>query len=247
MDPDHSKLADARFPQTRWSIVLEAQAGQPQQARAAMEDLCHLYWHPVYAYVRRCGQSPEDAEDLTQGFFARLIERDSLALAAQEKGKLRSFLLTVLKRFMADEWRRSHAEKRGGGVKPVSIDQSEAEERYASIPVTSESPDLLFDRRWALSLLERIFTELRSEFVTAGKAELFDALSPALAWNSGGGSYRDLAARTGMSESALRVAVYRLRRRYGALMRRLVEDTVPTSEDADDEMQFLLSAVRRPA
>lgn len=229
---------------TRWSIVLNARAGDEQSERALAE-ICEAYWFPLYVFVRRSGQPAEDAEDLTQSFFAKLIEKDYLEKADKERGRLRSFLLASLKNFMADEWDKSQAQKRGGGKQLVSIDQAEAEERYALEPKDDASPDRQFEKRWALTLLENIVDELRQEFAASGKEETFNALQPFLAWNSADESYADVSGRIGVSENAARVTVFRMRKRFGELMRLSIAETVSTEEEVDEEMKFLMGVIAR--
>jgi RNA polymerase sigma factor (sigma-70 family) len=233
-----------RFPQTRWSVVLAARDEDVPRARAALDELCRAYWFPLYVYVRRRGASPEDAEDLTQGYFAALLERDYLAQADRARGRLRSFLLTTLKHFLADEWSKASALKRGYGSQIVSIHAENAEERYALEPADDESPERLFDRRWALTLLDNVLAELRLDYAKAGQERVFDGLKKFLAWNSAGEAYREAAAELGMKENAVRVAVFRMRRRYGDLLREQVADTVTSPEEVPDELEHLLTLVR---
>lgn len=232
-----------QFPQTRWSVVLAARDPNDSRAARALDELCGAYWFPLYVYVRRRGFSPEDAEDLTQGYFAALIEKGYLAQADRDRGRLRSFLLTTLKHFLADEWSRANALKRGHGKQIISIDAAAAEERYALEPVDGSSPDRLFDQRWALTLLDNVLVALRAGYVEAGQERLFDGLKPFLAWNSGGEAYREAAAALGMKENALRVAIFRLRRRYGELLREQVADTVTNANEVPAELEHLLSLV----
>jgi len=231
-----------QFPQTRWSVVLAARDGKDTaRSTAALDDLCRAYWYPLYVYVRRRGVSPQDAEDLTQGYFAALIEKDYLAQADRERGKLRSFLLTTLKHHLADEWSKASALKRGQGAKLISIDTADAEQRYALEPADSESPDRVFDQRWALTVLDRVLAALRADYAAAGQERVFDGLKKFLAWNDAREAYRDAAAELGMKENAVRVAVFRLRRRYGDLLREQVADTVTSPEDVPAELEHLLS------
>jgi RNA polymerase sigma factor (sigma-70 family) len=233
-----------QFPQTRWSVVLAACDSNEQQATRALDELCRAYWFPLYVYVRRRGASPEDAEDLTQGYFAALIERGYLTQVDRERGKLRSFLLTTLKHYLADEWGRASALKRGQGQRPISIDAANAEERYAMEPADEASPDRLFDRRWALTLLDNVLAALRANYSAAGQECLFDGLKKFLAWNSTSEAYREAAAELGIKENAVRVAVFRLRRRYGDLLREQVADTVTSPDEVPAELEHLLSLMR---
>jgi len=229
---------------TRWSIVLNARAGD-ERAERALAEICEAYWFPLYVFVRRSGRSAEDAEDLTQSFFAKLIEKGYLDKADQERGRLRSFLLTSLKHFMADEWDKSQAQKRGGGKQLVSIDQAAAEERYALEPKDEASPDRLFEKRWALTLLENIVDQLRQEFAASGKEAIFTGLQPFLAWNSADESYAEVCGKIGISENAARVTVFRMRKRFGELMRLSIAETVATEEEVDEEMKFLMGVIAR--
>jgi len=243
--PEHQAKLPDQFPQTRWSMVLAARdASDGPRAAAALNEICQSYWFPLYVYIRRRGYSDHDAEDLTQGYMAALIQRDYLAQADRDKGKLRSFLLTTLKHFLSDEYARANALKRGGGTTQISIDASAAEERYAMEPADEDSPDRLFEKRWALTLLDNVLASLRQEYAKTGKANLFDALQKFLAWNSGGDAYRDVAAQLGMKESAVRVAIFRLRRRYGEMLSAQVADTVTSDEDIAAELDYLFSLLR---
>jgi RNA polymerase sigma factor (sigma-70 family) len=214
------------------------------RAATALDQLCRAYWFPLYGYLRRHGLSPEDAEDLTQGYFASLIERNYLAQADHERGRLRSFLLTTLKHYLADQWSRARTLKRGHGRQIVSIDAAAAEERYGMEPADEESPDRLFDKRWALTVLDNVLAALRADYVKAGQERVYDELKKFLAWNSAGEAYREAAAALGMKESAVRVAIFRLRRRYGDLLREQVADTVTSADEVPAELEHLLSLVR---
>jgi RNA polymerase sigma-70 factor (ECF subfamily) len=233
-----------QFPPTRWSVVLAARGSQDERASRALDELCRAYWFPLYVYVRRRGVSAEDAEDLTQGYFAVLLERGYLAQADRQRGRLRSFLLITLKHFLADEWSKASALKRGQGRKIVSIDAADAEERYSLEPADVESPDRIFDQRWALTLLDNVLAALRADYASAGQGRVFDRLKQFLAWNEGGEAYREAAAELGLKENAVRVAVFRMRRRYGDLLREQVADTVTSPEEVPAELEHLLSLVR---
>jgi len=235
--------ADGQFPVTRWSVVLEAR-GDGQSAAAALADLCEAYWYPLYCFVRRKGRSPEDAEDLTQAFFGRLIEKDILSKAQEDRGKLRTFLLTSLKNFLSDEWDKATALKRGGGMPLVSIDAELAEERYRTEPMDESSPDRLFEKRWALTLLERVMTSLREQYEKRGKGKVFEQLSPFLGAKSGVDSYSEIARNLGISENAVRVSVFRLRQRYSSELRSHIAETVDSDEEVAAEIQFLFKAVQ---
>lgn len=239
------QVPPGQFPQTRWSVVLAAcDANDSGRSTAALDDLCRAYWFPLYVYIRRRGISPEDAEDLTQGYFVALIEKNYLAQADRDRGKLRSFLLTTLKHYLADEWTKAHALKRGPGRMMVAIDAAEAEQRYALEPVDEQSPDRLFEKRWALTLLDNVLVALRTDYVRSGQDKIFDALKKFLAWNSASEAYREAAAELGLKENAVRVAVFRMRRRYGDLLRAQVADTVTSPEEVAAELDYLFSLLR---
>lgn len=214
-----------RFATTRWSVVVSARSSGTPEAGKALASLCEDYWFPLYAFVRRAGYSADDSQDLTQEFFARLLARQSLTNVDRERGKFRSFLLAALKHFLADEWDRAHARKRGGTQTVISLDSLDAEARYRLEPASELTPERLFEKQWALSLLEHVLARLRSELAAQGKSLLFDALKDTL---SGvlPASYAVLGARLGMSEGAVKVAAHRLRRRYRALLEEEISQTV---------------------
>jgi RNA polymerase sigma-70 factor (ECF subfamily) len=230
------------FVTTHWSIVLAAQDKDAAGSAEALELLCRAYWYPLYAYARRSGQNPADAEDLTQGFFARLLEKDYLKSAAREKGRFRTFLLVALKRYLANEWDRSHARKRGGFNTIVPIDQAVAETRFAAEPSHSVPPDLLFDRQWATTLLDRSLARLREEYVTSGRAKLFEYLQNCLAQEESRLPYAEIAARLNLTEAAVKMAVHRFRARYREVLRAEIAQTVASAEDIDEEIRHLFSA-----
>ena len=227
------------FSATRWSVVLAA-AGESSDALAA---LCRAYWYPLYAFLRRQGLSTHDAEDVTQGFFAHLLGKDALAHVDRAKGRFRTFLLASLKHFLADERDRAHAQKRGGGEAAISLDACEAEERYALEPRDELSPDRLFDRRWALAVIGQALARLGAEYAASGKGALFDALKAQLTAPGGGPSYAEIGAAFGMNEGAVKVAVHRLRQRYGAALRAEIAETVGTAEEVEAELRHLLDAL----
>ncbi len=212
-----------------------------KEAGKALEHLCSTYWYPLYAFVRRAGHSAHDAQDLTQEFFARLLAKNWLRLADREKGKFRSFLLAAMRHFLANEWDRGQRLKRGGGQLVLSLDAETAETRYALEPADVTDADRIFERRWALTLLEEVLGRLRREFVAAGKATLFEELEPALTGEKI--SYPEIAARLQLNENAVRVAVHRLRLRYRDLVRQEIAETVATEEDVAGELQHLFAAL----
>ena len=226
------------FVTTHWSVVLTAGRSDTTRARAALENLCQTYWHPLYAYVRRRGHSSEDAQDLTQAFFARLLERNAVAAVAPEKGRFRSFLLASLNHFLSDEWDKARAQKRGGG-KVISLDLQSAETRLGEIPVEHFTPEKAFEHRWAITLLEQVYQRLGEEYRAQGKGALFDALRTTLAGASDAAPYAELARQLDLTEGAVKVAVHRLRQRYRGLLRDTIADTVSTPDEVEDELRYL--------
>jgi RNA polymerase sigma factor (sigma-70 family) len=240
--PFEGGVQRAIFATTHWSVVLSAQDKNSPRSVEALETLCRAYWFSLYAYARRAGHSPADAEDLTQGFFARLLEKDYLKSAAREKGRFRTFLLTALKRFTANEWDRQHAQKRGGFVPMVAIDQALAESRFAAQPSHNLQPDLLFDRQWAITLLERTMAQLQQEYMATGRASLFEYLQNCLAKVESGLPYAEIAARLNLTEAAVKMAVLRLRGRYREILRAEIAETVSSPEEIEEEIRHLFSA-----
>jgi RNA polymerase sigma-70 factor (ECF subfamily) len=230
------------FATTHWTIVLAAGCGGTPAADLALEELCRTYWYPLYAYVRRQGHSKEDAEDLTQAFFARFLEKNYLEGLRSEKGKFRAFLLAALKHFLANEWDKSQRQKRGGGVTPLSLDWQSADTRYQIDPADNLSPDKLYDRAWAVTLLERVITRLHDESSTDGKSKLFDQLKPFLMVGKSAIPYAQAAAALDVTEGAVRVAVHRLRRRYRELLREEISQTLSDPAQIEEEMRALFSA-----
>jgi len=233
----------AWFATTHWSVVLAAGHSTDTQASAALEELCRTYWYPLYAYVRRRGHNPEDAEDLTQEFFARFLAGNYLAGVDRERAKFRSYLLGAMNHFLADAWDHAHRIKRGGGQALQTLDLCSGESRYTLEPVTELTPDRLFDRRWALTLLNQVLSRLRQEYEQSGKGRLFERLSPFLPGDAEADSYSDLARELEMTESTVRVAVHRLRRRYGQLFSSEVAHTVANPAEIQEEMRYLLAVV----
>jgi RNA polymerase sigma-70 factor (ECF subfamily) len=235
------------FITTHWSVVLKAGNPDLPGARLALEHLCRAYWYPLYAYARQQQRSVEDAQDITQDFFVRLLSHDYLKLADPELGRFRTFLLTSLQRFMVNEWHKASAAKRGGGVLVVSVDAEEAEQRFhneSAEPADTLSPDRIFQKRWAVALLEQVLHRLGTDCAEAGKQVLFDALRPYILGDAPRESQAVLAARLGMTEGALRVAVHRLRERYRELLRDEVSRTVTAPGEVDAELRELVAALR---
>jgi RNA polymerase sigma-70 factor (ECF subfamily) len=230
------------FATTHWTVVLAAGRRSTPQADLALEELCRTYWYPLYAYVRRHGRSREDAEDLTQAFFARFLEKNYLEGLNSEKGRFRAFLLAALKHFLTDEWDKARAQKRGGGVTTLSLDWQSADTRYQINPADNLSPDKIYDRAWAVTLLERVITRLRDESAAEDKSRLFEQLKPFLMAGKSAIPYAQAAAALALTEGAVRVAVHRLRRRYRELLREEIGQTLSDPAQADEEMRVLFSA-----
>jgi RNA polymerase sigma factor (sigma-70 family) len=227
------------FTTTHWSVVLEAQGPTPA-AQAALERLCCTYWWPLYGFVRRNGYGPEEAQDLTQGFFALLLERRDLDVVRQEKGRLRSYLLVALKNFLAKARRRELTMKRGGGRALVPLDELLARERADLEPADNLTADRIYERRWALTLLEQVLTRLEGEYRSAGNAKLFDSLKEFLSDEPGRRSQAEVAAELGMTENALKQAFHRLRQRYRQLLRDEIAQTVAVPGDVEDELRHFI-------
>ena len=238
-----SKRAPGGFATTRWTTVNAVRQTSKSQAANALAELCEAYWPPLYAFLRRRGYRPEEAQDLTQGFFARLLETASIRTADPARGRFRSFLLTALKRYVINEHERSAAARRGGGHAHVSLDFDEVERVYTREPSTDETPDRLFNRRWAAIALDRALQRLRAEYVELGHATLADALLPYLTDTGELPQYRVVAARLDMSEGAVKVAVHRMRQRYGGILRSEIAETVLEEEEVEAELRELLRAV----
>jgi len=230
------------FTTTHWSVVLTAQ-GESPAAEEALEKLCRMYWRPIYSFVRRQGVAPEEAEDLTQGFFAQLLERGSLSAVRKEKGRLRSYLLGALKYFLADEQRRAMAIKRGKGQRLIPLEELRSENRVEMEPVDPVTAEMIYERRWALTVLEQVLDRLKNEYRTAGNAALFDSLKQLLPDEPGSPSQAEIAAHLGMTENALRQAFYRFRQRYQSLLREEIAHTVATPGDIEDELRHLIAVV----
>jgi RNA polymerase sigma-70 factor (ECF subfamily) len=229
------------FQTTRWTLVQAAAINPTGDSRRALSTLCQTYWQPVYAFIRRNGYDPDPSQDLTQGFFAMMLEKDFLIQADQKRGRFRSFLLTAVKHFLSNEWDRSHALKRGGVQVAVSFDLVEAEMWYLPSVVDNETPEKAFERQWAHSILEKVMASLRADYVRAGKGEHFDFLSEFLNQDSDNVSYEELAGKMAMSAGALRMAVYRMRGRYRRLLREEITETVSAADEIDAEIRFLIA------
>jgi RNA polymerase sigma-70 factor (ECF subfamily) len=228
-----------RFLTTHWTVVRDAGDPDSPGYRAALATLCETYWYPLYAYLRRYGCDPHEAEDLTQGFLARMLEKDDFRLADRERGKFRSFLMASLRNFVANERKHAKRLKRGGGATPVPIDVNDAERHYAQEAVEDLTPEKLFERSWALNVLEQAMDRLEAEWEKGGKTAQFDALKAYLTPGKESTTYREIAEALGMTEGAVKVAVHRLRRAYRAQLRAVIAETVSTEDDIEEEIRDL--------
>ncbi len=244
MEPSkQSHGAAGQFASTHWSLVLEAGDSQAPDSARALEKLCAAYWYPLYVYVRCRGRGPEEARDLTQEFFARLLQKKWLREADPQRGRFRTFLLTAMMHFLANEWHQAQTGKRGGGQTLIALDALEAEERFAMEPRDNTTPDALYDRRWALTLIGRAQDRLKEEHAAAGEIERFAALEPTLAGERTGDGYRELAARFLVTESTVKSWVLRLRRRFRTLLLDEIAQTVGPDQDPESELKELLATL----
>lgn len=240
--------ADDRQPlflTTRWSVVLEARDQASPGSARALESLCCAYWYPLYVYVRRQGHDAHDAQDLTQAFFARLLEKNYLLAVDRDKGRFRAFLITAMKRFLLNEWDKTSAQKRGGGTPTLSLDAETAEHRYLLEPVAPENADFAYERRWALTLLEQAMAKLRADYEESERGSEFEELKVHLVADRGEVSYAEIAAALQTSEGAARVALHRLRKRFRQLLREEIADTVSNPADVEDEVRHIVSILSR--
>ena len=236
---------DDRFRTTRWSVVLDAGADDADRARTALGALCEAYWVPLYAYARRRGAAPEQAEDFVQGFFARLLEKDALAAADPDRGRFRGFLATAFARHMSKEHAKATAQKRGGRVRTLSLDREHAESQYRLEPADDgRSPEQVFERRWAMTVLSDVMARLRDEWTRLGRSRDFDALSVFLGGHSPIPTHSEIADELGMTTGAVKVAVHRMRKRYRELLRDAVAETLGDERDVDEELRHLAAALR---
>ena len=242
-DTPDSSSGSGRFTTTHWSLVLAASGSEDTHSREALAQLCQVYWYPLYAFVRRHGHGPHDAQDLTQEFFMRLLEKDYLRDVDRSKGKFRSFLMAALKHFLSKEWARGKTLKRGGGQRLLSLDIISAEDRYRREPQDNLTAEKLFEHRWALTLLDRVLTRLSEEYEASGKATMFEQLKGCLTGDSDLLPYAELALGLGISEGAVKVAVHRLRKRYRGVLRDEIAQTVADPTEIDDEIRQLFSAL----
>lgn len=231
------------FATTRWSLVAAAGGGSPEDRRLALAELCQSYWYPLYAYVRRRGHSADESQELTQEFFLQLIEKDSFRVAERQRGKFHSFLLASLNHFLANQWRDARAQKRGGGRPLLSLDFAAGESRYRAEPAHDLTPERVFERRWALELLERALARLRDNYERLGKLPLYEQLKPCLAGAEEAPTYHEAAERLCMTESAVKVAVHRMRERCRRVLRDEIAQTVADPAEVDDELRHLFDVL----
>ena len=242
MSPDGPR-GGARFATTQWSIVVAAAQGDDTAGRDALAALCKRYWYPLYAFARRRGANEHAAQDLVQGFFALVLEKDYIAAADRDRGRFRSFLMAAFTNYTSKEREKAGAQKRGGDQTVLSLNMSKGEEWYALEPADYQTPERIFERRWALTVLDKVLAELRAEFVASGKSRFFAALLPYVVGGSPLPSYRESGETLRMTEGAVKVAVHRMRRRYRDLLRAAVADTVSDPAQVDDELQHLINAL----
>lgn len=241
--PGTNATEPRRFVTTHWSLVLAAAAGESSAAANALEHLCRTYWYPLYAFCRRKGHDAEESADLTQEFLTRLLEKNFLSHADPSRGRFRTFLLTALERFLINEWTRSRRQKRGGGRTSISLDAVAAEDRYRLEPVETMTAERVYERRWAMTLLEQAMARLSDECSASGKGALFEAVKATLSGQAGDSPHDGAAARLGMTEGAVKTAVHRLRRRYGELVRAEIAQTVADPTDVEEEIRHLFTAL----
>ena len=242
-DQPASGAAAVQFATTHWSMVLAAGTGSAPAAQEALERLCRAYWYPLYAFIRRHGHSPDDAQDLTQGFFAYLLAHHLVARADRQAGRFRSFLLGSLKHFLAHEYERATALKRGGGQPVLSLDQFDPEERYALEPTDAATPETIFDQRWALQQIENALSRLRAEYASAGRGPLFDLLKDYVWGDKNALSLAEIAGRLDLTGEAVKKSVQRLRQRFRDALRAEVAQTVATPDQIDEELRHLRAAL----
>lgn len=247
MNPNATNHPDYEFPNTRWSVILDAQGSDSEVRQRALEQICRIYWLPIYAFARGQGLQPADAEDLTQNVLGRLLEKGGFDRVAEEKGKLRSFLRVATKNYLRNDWKKAGREKRGGPELVFSLDHRDAEQLCFLDPVDGESPDKVFDRHWGLNLLDRTMERLKTLYSGEGKGEVFAALKGVLGRGGGGPRYQDLAAELRMSEGAIKVAVHRLRKRYRRLMKEEIAITLgdESEEAVEEEIRYLFGVLSR--
>ena len=241
--PEQQGGLAARFATTHWTDVLAAGDRASPESRRALAALCEAYWYPIYAYARRRGLSVDDAQDMTQQFFTRLLEKNDLQAAKKERGRFRSFLLTCFKYFLSKERDRARAQKRGGARRLLSLNLESGERQYRLEPSHEWTPERIYERRWALTVLDQVFVRLREYFASSGKQKLFDQLKPFLT-GEGSAGYSQIAANLGIKQGSVKVTVHRLRQKYRELLRDEISQTVADPEEIEDELRELLNAIR---
>lgn len=240
---DHQLNKNAAFQTTRWTLILRAKDPAAPEALLALEQLCCRYWYPLYAYARSRGNSIEDAQDLTQDFFAKILEKNYLNVAEQKQGKFRWFLLTAFKCFLANEYDRKRAAKRGGGLQPISLDISQAENQYQKEPGVDAAPDKVFDRRWAITVLKNAESQLRNLYEDEGKSQRFSSLQIYLPGQAPGRSYAETALELGITEAAVKMEVMRMRHRFGEILKAEIAETVVGEAQIEEEIRYLIEVV----
>jgi len=235
---------DPDFPTTHWTLVQVVKSDDPKRVAIALEEICSRYWYPIYAYLRRSGYSAHDAEDLTQMLFQKMLTDDTLKLAQQERGKLRTFLIGLLRQVISRKQRHDHAEKRGGGQTLASLDETNADERYRHEPIDLLDPEHLYERAWAMQMLETVRTKLRSSFIKQDRLRDYEALEPHLGWDDSPAPYAELAIQLGSNENAVRVLVHRLRKKFRDLLEAEISKTVVNLEDVAAEIEWMRQALR---
>jgi RNA polymerase sigma-70 factor (ECF subfamily) len=242
---DSSAHAPSDFRTTHWSVVLAAARTDSPQRQSALNSLCQSYWYPLYAFARRQGRNPQEAEDLTQDFFARLLAKNGLASVSRENGRFRSFLLASLKNFLANDWDRNHTIKRGGRHAVISWDEQSAEQRYLVEPRHEATPEKLFEQSWALTVIQGVLEQLRKDYADASKGRLFEAIQSYLSGDDGAGTYAEMAAKLNMTEGAVKMAVLRLRENFRHRLRAEIAQTVANDDEIDDELRHLFACLGR--
>lgn len=245
-DSPSPRQPSERFATTRWSMVRAAGTDDSPESREALEDLCLAYWHPLYGYVRRSGHAAAQAQDLTQGFILSLLTRDAIGTADPDRGRFRSFLLGSLNKFLVDQHRYENAQKRGGGLHTFSIDAEKAEQRYLNEPVEKLTPEKIFQRQWALTMLDRAQSRLRQTYTDSNQSALFEQLLPHLSRDQERLPYREIAAALNMKEGAIKVAAHRLKQRYREALRYEILQTLDSPDELDDELRQLFSYLQPP-
>lgn len=239
--------SDSRGPRdfrtTHWSVVLAAKRSDSPERMAALTALCQGYWYPLYAFVRRQGRDRQEAEDLTQEFFAQLLEKNSLAAVQPELGRFRSFLLASLKNFVANDWRRTHTARRGGEYPIISWDDQPGEDRYLREPTHDATPEKLFEQSWALTLIQTVLEQMKEEYADAGKSQLFESIHASLCEEEGAGTYAEIATKLNMTQGAVKMSVLRMRRRFVHLLRAEIAQTVPEVREVEEELRHLFTCL----